>query len=283
MKKELLLIIVFFLTISTVTAQYGKYDSAKTVPPFKIFDNLYYAGIDWVSAYIIKTDDGLILIDALYRNYPAHILQSVKELGFDPKQIKYIICTHGHFDHCEGADTLKKLTGARIGMTETDWQIAEWKVKNDYANVNTRLSRDSRDLVIGDGDSLQLGSTIIKFYITPGHTLGVLSMSFLVKDGSNIYKAFMLGGAGLNFEGVKQTEVYLQSMDRLLAMKDIQVSITNHPEQGKIFQRARGLSTRTPGEVHPFVAPEDFHNWLTELRANAEKKLAQEKEKETKQ
>jgi metallo-beta-lactamase class B len=69
------------------------------------------------------------LIDALYRNYPAHILQSVKDLGFDPKQIKYILCTHGHYDHCEGADTLKKVTGARIGMTETDWQIAEWKIK----------------------------------------------------------------------------------------------------------------------------------------------------------
>ncbi len=281
MKKILLLTIGFFVAFSTVTAQYGQYDNATTVPPFKIFDNLYYVGIDWVSAYIIKTDDGLILIDALYRNYPAHILQSVKELGFDPKQIKYIICSHGHFDHCEGADTLKKVTGARIGMTETDWQIAEWKIKNDYANVNTRLTRDARDLVISDGDSLQLGGTTIKFYITPGHTLGVLSMSFLVKDGSDTYKAFMLGGVGLNFEGVKQTEVYLQSMYRLLAMKDIQVSITNHPDPGKIFQRARRLQTRKPGEAHPFVAPEDFHNWLKELRANAEKKLVAEKAKNT--
>ena len=276
MKKTLLITVFFFFICLTGKTQYGQYDHARTVPPFKIFDNLYYVGIDWVSSYLITTDDGLILIDALYRDYPGHIIQSVKELGFDPKQIKFILCTHGHYNHCEGADTLQKITGARVGMTETDWEIAEGKVKNDYANVNTRLTRD---WVIRDGDSLKLGGTTIKFFITPGHTMGVLSMSFPVRDGSNAYKAFMLGGVGLNFEGVKQTELYLQSMDRIMKMKDIEVSITNHPDPGKIFQRARLLQTRKAGEPHPFVAPEDFQNWLKELKANAEKKLEEEKRK----
>lgn len=277
MKRMFLILSVFIFIHSKTNAQYGQYDNAKTVPPFKIFDNVYYVGIDWVSSYLIVTEDGLILIDALYRNYPAHILQSVKDLGFDPKQIKYILCTHGHYDHCEGADTLKKVTGARIGMTEVDWQIAEWKIKNDYANINTRLTRD---WVIRDGDSLKLGSTTIKFYVTPGHTPGVLSMSFPVRDGRNTYNAFMLGGVGLNFEGVKQTEDYLRSMDRITKMNNVQVSLTNHPDPGKIFQRARKLQARQPGESHPFDAPEDFQNWLKGLRANAEKKLEQEKTKE---
>ena len=244
--KRILLIVLASLFIHSANAQYGQYDNAKTVPPFKIFDNLYYVGIDWVSSYLITTNDGLILIDALYRNYPAHILQSVKDLGFDPKQIKYILCSHGHYDHCEGADTLKKVTGARIGMTEVDWQIAEWKIKNDYANVNTRITKGPQDFVIHDGDSLKLGNTTIKFYVTPGHTLGVLSMSFAVRDGNNTYRAFMLGGVGLNFEGVKQTEVYLQSIDRLMKMPAPQVNISNHPDPGRILQRARRLSTRQP-------------------------------------
>lgn len=280
MKKTILIITVSFLIFLQGKAQYGQYDHAKTVAPFKIFDNLYYVGIDWVSSYLITTDEGLILVDALYRDYPAHIIQSVKDLGFDPKQIKYILCTHGHYDHCEGADTLQKITHARIGMTETDWDIAEGKVKNDYANVN---SHPKRDWVIHDGDSLKLGGTTIKFYVTPGHTLGVLSLSFPVRDGSNTYKAFMLGGVGLNFDGVAQTETYLRSMDRLMQMKDVQVSITNHPDPGKIFQRARLLQTRKPGDPHPFVDPDGFQNWLKELKANAEKKLEEEKAKAKKQ
>lgn len=280
MKRAFLITTLSLLILLQGKAQYGQYDHARTVPPFKIFDNLYYVGIDWVSSYIITTNDGLILIDALYRDYPAHIIQSVKDLGFDPKQIKYILCTHGHYDHCEGADTLQKITHARIGMTETDWDIAEGKVKNDYANVN---SHPTRDWVIHDGDSLKLGGTTIKFFVTPGHTLGVLSLSFPVRDGSNTYKAFMLGGVGLNFDGVEQTEIYLRSMDRLMQMKDVQVSITNHPDPGKIFQRARLLQTRKPGDPHPFVDPDGFQNWLKELKANAEKKLEEEKAKAKKQ
>ena len=119
----------------------------------------------------------------------------------------------------------------------------------------------------------------IKFYVTPGHTLGVLSLSFSVRDGSNTYKAFMLGGVGLNFDGVEQTELYLQSMDRVMQMKDVQVNITNHPDPGKIFERARLLQTRQPGGQHPFVDPDGFQNWLKELKTNAEKKLQEEKAK----
>jgi metallo-beta-lactamase class B len=276
MKNRFLLALFLLFIGLPAMSQYGPYDNAKTVPPFKIFDNLYYVGIDWVSSYLITTDDGLILVDALYRNYPAHIIESIKELGFDPKNIKYILCTHGHYDHCEGADTLQKITHARIGMTEADWAIAEGKIKNDYANVNTILTRD---WVIHDGDSLKLGGTTLNFFVTPGHTLGVLSISFPVQDGSSSYKAFMLGGVGLNFEGVAQTELYLHSIDRVMQMKGIQVNITNHPDPGRIFQRARLLKTRAPGEPHPFVAPEDFQNWLKELKGNAEKKLQEEKAK----
>jgi metallo-beta-lactamase class B len=276
MRKTFLIGLFLLFVRLPAISQYGQYDSAKTVPPFKIFDNLYYVGIDWVSSYLITTEDGLILVDALYRNYPAHIIESIKELGFDPKNIKYILCTHGHYDHCEGADTLQKITHARIGMTESDWEIAEGKIKNDYANVNTLLTRD---WVIHDGDSLKLGGTTLNFFVTPGHTLGVLSISFPVHDGNNSYKAFMLGGVGLNFEGVAQTELYLHSIDRVMNIKGIQVNITNHPDPGKIFQRARLLKTGAPGEPHPFVAPEDFQNWLKELKANAEKKLEEEKAK----
>jgi metallo-beta-lactamase class B len=256
--------------------QYGVYDSAKKVAPFKMFDDLYYVGNDQVSAYLLTTSDGLILIDALYGNYTKDILQSLRELGFDPRQIKFILCTHGHFDHYEGADTLQKLTHARIGMTDPDWLIAEGKVQNEYASQRGRLKRD---LVIGDGDSLTLGNTTLSFYVTPGHTLGVLSMAFPVRDGKTTYRAFLFGGVGLNFSGVEQTQLYLQSIDRLSRMKDIQVNITNHPFQGRIFERETLLKQRKDGELNPYVDPKAFQVWLIELRNAAEKKLETEKAK----
>lgn len=278
MKKTFLFLVIFSSINLFSYAQYGQYDTAKTVPPFKIFDNLYYVGNDWVSSYLLTTSDGLILIDALYGKYPSHILESVHDLGFDAKQIKYILCTHAHYDHYEGADTLQRLTHARVGMTDPDWQMVEGKIKTGLESVKAHLIRD---LVIRDGDSLSLGNTTLKFYETPGHTLGVLSLAFPVRDGNNIYKAFVFGGVGQNFSGVPQTEMYIKSIDRLLKMKDVEVNISNHPSTGKIFERAELLKQRKPGQVNPFVAPEDFQIWLKELRRQAENKLIEEKKKDT--
>lgn len=274
MKKIIFLSLLFYLSEFSSYAQYGEFDSAKSVAPFKLFDNLYYVGNDNASAYLLTTSDGLILIDALYGKYTQDIPQSIKMLGFDPKKIKYIFCTHGHFDHYEGADTLQKLTHARIGMTEPDWQIVEGKVQNQYASKRVHLKRD---LVIADGDSLRLGNTTLFFYVTPGHTLGVLSIAFPVREGKNIHKAFLFGGVGLNFSGVEQTQLYLQSVNRLLRMKDVQVNITNHPSPGKIFERQTLLAERKEGEPNPYIDPISFRVWLIDLRNAAEKKLEMEK------
>lgn len=276
MKKAVFLLSTFCCISFFGCTQYGEDDSAKAVAPFKLFDNLYYVGNDRVSSYLLATDDGLILIDALYGKYTKNLLESIRELGFHPGQVKYILCTHGHYDHYEGADTIQKVTHARIGMTELDWQIAEGKIQNEYVSQRGLLRRD---LVIADGDSLKLGNTTLSFYVTPGHTPGVLSLAFLVHDGKNTYKAFLFGGVGLNFSGVEQTQLYLQSVDRLLRMKDIQVNITNHPSQGKIFERQTLLKERKNQEPHPYVDSIAFRVWLIELRNAAEKKLEIEKAK----
>lgn len=274
--KKLFSIVVAIFCLQFSYAQYGSWDFSRTVPPFKIFDNLYYVGNDGVSAYLLVTDKGIVLIDALYGKYTGNIPGAIRQLGFDVKDIRYILCTHGHFDHCEGAEEIQKLSHARIGMTEPDWQMAEGSVKADYTSVHPNMKRD---WVIRDGDSLVLGNTTLHFFETPGHTPGVLSIAFPVRDGSKVYKAFMFGGVGLNFEGVPRTEMYLKSVDRIMAMKGIEVNISNHPGPGKIFERAKLLSQRKPGELHSFVAPEQFQTWLVELKKDALKKLDEERKK----
>ncbi len=111
-------------------------------------------------------------------------------------------------------------------MTEPDWQMAEGSVKAEYTSVHPNMKRD---WVIHDGDSLAIGKTTLHFFETPGHTPGVLSIAFPVRDGNKVYKAFMFGGVGLNFEGVARTEMYVKSVDRIMAMKGIDVNISNHP------------------------------------------------------
>ena len=60
-----LLSVTLFLVAASYAQRGGIYGSLSR-EPFKIFDNLYYVGIKWVSAWVLDTGDGLILLDTLY-------------------------------------------------------------------------------------------------------------------------------------------------------------------------------------------------------------------------
>lgn len=231
----------------------------------------YYVGIGWVSAYVVTTSEGLIVIDSLYGDFAGDVAEGVRRMGFDPKAIRYVLVTHGHFDHAGGAKGIQDLSGARVGMTEADWELSERTPRT--GPFGFALPR--RDLVLRDGDTVTLGDTTIQAFVTPGHTPGVLSLRFPVRDGGKTYSAFTFGGVGLNFTGVERTEMYLASVRRIMGMRGLEVSVPNHPDT----ERARRLEERKPGSPHPFVAPEEFQAWLKQLEAAAVKKLAEEKAK----
>jgi len=237
--------------------------------PFQVFDNLYYVGLEWVSAWLLETSDGLVLIDALYGEHVEHLLDSVRRLGFDPAQIHTVLVTHAHFDHLGGAPAIRALSGARIGMTAADWAMNDENAKLGNGGAVAL----EHDLVLDDGEALDFGDTRIECFVTPGHTPGVLSLRFPVRDGVHTYTAFVFGGVGLNFSGVERTEAYLASVRRLQALGRIDVNVPNHPGMGRVFERAEALAAREPGEAHPFVDPEGFQTWTEQLLENGRRKL----------
>lgn len=248
--------------------------SKQAVAPFKIFDNLYYVGIDWVAAYVLETSDGLILIDALYGKWAETIIPKIRALGLNPADIKYIIATHGHFDHAGGADLLQRLTGARVVMAEEDWAMAE--APADHPLFAFRAP--GRDMIAKDGDVIELGDTQVALFKTPGHTEGVLTLRYQVRDGDETHMAITLGGVGLNFSGVERTEAYIASYNRLLSLQEgVAANLPNHEGMGRVFELRDALAARAPGAPHPFVNEAAFRATLETLIVNAEEKLAAEK------
>ena len=61
------------------------------VTPFKITDNVYFVGTYQASVHLIDTGDGYILIDTGYENTFDMVVDSIKEMGFDLSNIKYIL------------------------------------------------------------------------------------------------------------------------------------------------------------------------------------------------
>ena len=132
--------------------------------------------------------------------------------------------------------------------------------------------------MLKDEESLVVGDTTFRCFVTPGHTEGVLSLEFLVRDGSKLHRAFVFGGVGLNFSGVERTRSYLESISRIRALATqktpIEVFLANHPGVGRILDLQMALKLRKEGAPHPFVDADRFLSDLDGFEAAAEKQLS---------
>ena len=91
---------------------------AQYIEPWKAFDNVYYVGICWVSSWVLRTSDGVVLVDTLHEPHVDQLIANLRKIGVDLSEIKYVLMTHGHFDHVGGAAKLKPLLpNAKFVMT----------------------------------------------------------------------------------------------------------------------------------------------------------------------
>ena len=187
--------------------------------PFRLFGNTYFVGTYQASCHLIDTGDGLIMIDPGYANTAYLVLDSIYRLGFDPRDIKYIVNTHWHWDHAEATAAFADLSGAKTLIGSDDAENA----KRYF----------TPDILIEDGNTLSLGNITLQFLHTPGHTKGTISFFYLDTDGEQTCRLGMFGGAGSNtlvpgaydFEGCR--EAYFASLDRLMQEK-VDIFLGNH-------------------------------------------------------
>ena len=101
------------------------------------------------------------------------ILEALKNAELD---LKYIIDTHGHFDHVDANQPLKKATGARIAIHEVDAQMLNHPSEEAMLFTGNRLRSSQADLLLKEGDLISFGSYQLKVLHTPGHMPGGISL-----------------------------------------------------------------------------------------------------------
>ena len=254
------------------------------IAPFKLFDNLYYVGPGFVSSWLIPTSAGLILIDTAQEPYVDHIVDSIKKSGFDPKDIKYIVLSHGHLDHFGGAARIQQLSGARVVALDEDWKMME-QFGSKQGKGSWTDTAPKRDMVVKEGDTLTLGNTSLKIYKHPGHTPGSLTAEFTVYDNGAPHKALLFGGPGPR-NGVTGGQQFVESLERVSQIQGVEVAVNVHSwlasypfPNGGILERAIKLKARKPGEPNPFVDAASWKQWLVIAKAGAVKNLEDEKRK----
>lgn len=238
--------------------------AAHRVEPFQVFDNLYYIGMDNVSAWALTTSEGIILFEAMMvANWEQTVVDGLETLGLDPNDIKYIVIGHAHNDHWGGASFLQQRYGAQILMGEPDWDhILTWP------QIGTAAPIPNKDRGIVDGDTLTLGETTVRFVATPGHTPGTISSLIPVKDGDNWHLAAYWGGPSMSFLDPDGLEQYISSTYMLEnADARIDVELTNHPWGDGTFVKRDALADRGARDPHPFVTGNaGVRQWAAVLR-----------------
>jgi metallo-beta-lactamase class B len=223
--------------------------------PYKVFDNFYWLGTRQHSSWALRTSEGLIIIDTNFAwATEPEIINGLTTLGLDSRQIKYVVISHAHGDHDQGAAELQKRFGAKVVMGAPDWEATLKRPATAAGGVPTR------DVVVTPaGMKLTLGDTTIDIVPTPGHTPGTLSYVFPVKDQGRTVMVAYSGGTltGAFGSDAARWDEYIESQNRIAkaaANAGATVILSNHSEYDNAYTKARLIAAkREVGEEHPFV------------------------------
>jgi metallo-beta-lactamase class B len=227
--------------------------------PYKVFDNFYWLGTRQHSSWALRTSQGIIIIDTnfAWATQP-EIIDGLTTLGLNPRDIKYVIISHAHGDHDQGAAELQSRYGAKVVMGAADWDSTMQRPATAAGGV------PKRDVSVGpEGTKITLGDTTVTVVSTPGHTPGTLSYVFPVKDQGRTVMVAYSGGTltGAFGADAMRWDEYIASQKKIAqvaAEAGATVILSNHSEYDGAYTKARLVSLkREAGESHPFLAGED--------------------------
>jgi metallo-beta-lactamase class B len=228
------------------------------VAPFHVVGNVHYVGASGVSAFLITTKAGSILIDGGFRETAPRIEKSIGELGFRIADVEYLLNSHAHFDHAGGLAALKKASGARLVASEGDApRLRAGTAEQPAVSV---------DRVVKDGDSVELGGVVLTARVTPGHTPGCTTWTMTTEEaGKPLQVVFYCSTSVVDrlvgneaYPGIVAD--YERSFARLRGLP-CDVFLGPHPE---FFQMAAKRERVGKGQPNPFIDPGELRRYVEE-------------------
>ncbi len=247
-------------------------DWVKPFPPFKILGNIHWVGTWDLSTYLITTPQGHILINTGLAETVPQIKANVELLGFKLSDVKILTATHAHSDHVAGMAELKKMTGAKMIMSEQDSELLEKGGKTDFRwgdMVHTLFPPVKVDQKLKESQKISLGGTELTIHIHPGHTKGATSFTLDVREGGKTYRVVIANMAsvnpGVNLKGMARypgiAQEYARTFQDQKQMK-IDVWLASHAAQFKLHEKYQPGATYNPER---FVDPVGFHSAVERL------------------
>lgn len=218
----------------------------KPGPPFRIFGNSYYVGTCGITAILVTSDNGHILIDGSTEAGADIIASNIQSLGFSLKDVKVLLHSHEHFDHVAGLARLKQLTGARLLASPEARPTLETGVAADsdpQAGMHQPFPAVPVDGIIQEGETVKLATLALTPIATPGHTAGALSWQWQSCEKQrclSIVYADSLSPVSNDSYHFSDHPIYLKQyrvgLEKLAAL-DCSILLTAHPSLSNMPER----------------------------------------------
>jgi metallo-beta-lactamase class B len=241
------------------------------VAPFHVIGNIHYVGAQGVSAFLVTTKAGSILLDGGLPETPPLIEKSIAQLGFALRDVKYLLNSHAHFDHAGGLAALKRSTRASLVASRGDAPSLEaGSPKQPAVHV---------DRVIDDGATVELGGTVLTAHVTPGHTKGCTTWTMTTEEAGKKYRVVFYCSTSVvdrlvgNASYPEIVADYERSFPLLRALP-CDVFLGPHPE---FFRMQSKLEQQKPAGPNPFVDAGELRRFVDASEQKFRETLARER------
>ncbi len=262
----------------------GRDGWSDAAPPARIHGNTYYVGTCGISVLLVTSAKGHVLIDGATDAAVPSILANIRTLGFNPRDIKFIVGSHEHLDHMGGFAALKAATGAKLLVSATARPVVE-SGKTDADDPQYGLHPDMRPVpvdgiltyvaepgMIITGEPTRVMSLTPQ--MTPGHTSGGTSWTWQsCEQKSCVAFAYVDSMTPVSADRYRfadhpeRVAPFRATFDRVAALK-CDVLITPHPGVSNLFERLSGKE--------PLVDPDACRRLAVAMRKRLDDRLAKE-------
>jgi metallo-beta-lactamase class B len=251
---------------------------SKPIRPYRVVGNVYYVGSEGLSAWLISSSEGHVLLDGGPSPAGAKLIEAnIQALGFKLSDVKILINTHAHYDHAGGLAQLKADTGAKVWASRPDEPALEkGQHFGDNANGLTPFAPVKVDKAFGDGQKLKLGEIVLVAHLTPGHTIGCTTWTTQVVDRDRPLNVTIPCSASVADNVLVGNKTYkdivadYRATFAALKVLPTDVMLPSHEEQGGLLAKRKKM---LGGDVNAFIDPTELARYATMSEAVFDKEL----------
>jgi metallo-beta-lactamase class B len=281
-RSALLSWLLFLAFAASLRAQQNP-DWTRPFPPFRIAGNLFYVGSGDLASYLVATPAGLILINSDLVESPPLLRRSIESLGFKFTDIRILLISHAHYDHCGGSAEILRLTGAKYYVMAGDVRVVETGGRADFqygGDPTMRYPPAHVDRILHDGDTVALGGVLLTAHLTAGHTRGTTTWTMDETQDGHALHVVIVGSPNVN-PGYKLVgnKVYPQiaadyrRQFAVLASLRCDIFLGAH---GGYFDLKEKYARFENGDRNAFIDPAGYKAYITDRRQAFEAELARQ-------